>query len=544
MFVSGILSAIGIPIHLLSTSIINIVVAVGLFYSIACTKAKQKYYLDVFSLFTVSLIFIWMIIYFIQFKGLKLIFANSDPAVHFRNAMNVVRTGKLPTMFFAPYVIATACEFCAPLIKEIEYVHIFSAIDMLFFIMEIQVFFLMTRTFMDSKWKKVMGLVFIPVFACGYPLDSYLYSFVYWGIAVMIIEVLIMVIHDYEKYQIKHAYYIFAVGLILNTLTMCYMLFGPPMFVIVFVYMIYKSFKSNCTTKFGLVKDILAVFAIPTVYAIYYCYFVFLRVQQMSASEIINIPGDDFRELYIDFLFLIPPVVYAVITSFKKKNISFVVLAEVLYTIVVFILFLGVWKNVVSAYYYYKFYYPLYMMSMFISFIVACEFMDIKKEIFISYISMVCFMAVLNFGGIESKIVTYNSNLHGTNHSANLFRLYNYNEYLTDESELILTEDQWNGYSYILDNFGYDEVPMVSNIENYEKCYWYEGITGNNCENYYGWDYTIEELQKKLDNKDTEYFCILKDFSFYTDYQEYFDSFTVVYQNDGMVIYSTDKRVS
>ena len=94
-------------------------------------------------------------------------------------------------------------------------------------------------------------------------------------------------------------------------------------------------------------------------------------------------------------------------------------------------------------------------------------------------------------------------------------------------------EEYFEICNYVVEELESDkEIPLLSTIENYSSCYWYEGITGNDSSDYYGWHYSLYDVQEKLENREVEYFVVYKNSPIYVQNAAYFMEFEWVYENE------------
>ena len=80
-------------------------------------------------------------------------------------------------------------------------------------------------------------------------------------------------------------------------------------------------------------------------------------------------------------------------------------------------------------------------------------------------------------------------------------------------------------------------MPLISSHDRYENCYWYEALTGNDCSEYYGWDYDFREVKGKLKKRKEKHFAVLIDSLVFQQNKDYFEKFEVVYKNEKSVVY-------
>ena len=536
--VVGVIDIISIPINLLTATVIHVLISVVLYFYERKMGEKQSYRIDWFVFAGEVLIFIGGIYFFLKLKNVHAIpaFANSDAAVHFKNAMELYRNEHLPIMYLAPMINAFVFEFFSPWLKEISFIKIYSLVDIIIFISEIEFIWILISNKLNSVLKKALGFMFIGCYAALYPLNGFLYSFLYWGMAVVLIEMLMLIVEDIdrEKYEI---YLLVSAALVLNAITMCYMIFAPLIFIAFFAYELITEIGSRKKIDLKLIKNMLVVFAVPTILAIYYCYFKFLGGSVSEAKQIAMIPGAIYIEAWWDFLWLVPFVIYDAIKQIKRKSLSKEWIFAVVLGLAILVLAKLVIMNKFSFYYYFKFYYPMFMLCVLIAVRAVVEMVDEKNAALWAILIMYMIPCFLQFRNIENRLIATGTNIQQVNHTSNFFLLWSKNRELMHITIPVASEDEFEGYGWILDNLSDKDVPMLSNQEDYKSCYWYEGITGNNSSKYYGWNFKAKTIFDRINKDKDGYFCVRTNSVFYNTYKEQIERYDLVYQNSGLLVY-------
>ncbi len=543
---AGIINIIHIPINIYSMGIVYVLSAVLLGVKIRREKKIQKYrwsWLDV--LFSLA---VFLAVAFMVLKkagpDMELIFINSDAAVHLKNAVSLVLGQKLPVMYFAPFQLGMILEVTMPVLPIYEFYKVFIIVDAAFFALEIIFFFQFCRAYMQSWRMKALGIAMCVLYAAGYPLLSYLFSFYYWAIGVMLTGFAALLLRMYRSREMKRQYLVFLLMLCCNGVVMCYMLIAPMAFIAVFLGLaaIVKD-EGKLLTKNNVFLG-LKVFLLPTLLAVYYCYFEFLSKEGMSATDVISIDGGIYRELYVNFLLLIPIVAYMVVRAVhrKKADENMIFFGTICIFVLVLFIFAGLKK--VSGYYFYKFYYPLWFFVFVLAVQGIAKLLEEQWEMLAGYGVMVAFLFVMHYGKLEQLVVLSKTGFQEEYRAEQFFSLYDYNISYLKLTGSTFPDDYMDVCRYVVDELGgKEEIPLIALLDNYEKCFWYEAITGNDCSEYYGWKHNFEQVRKKLDNRETDFFAVFKDSEVYEQNEAYFNGFEAVYQNETGVVYRTKKSV-
>ena len=530
---AGILNLVHIPINITSIGLVYLVSAVLLGVKLYRDKEVQKYRWNVLDIVFTVLVFAGVtgIVLYKAGPQLGMTFHNSDAAVHLKNAVQFVQEEHLPTMYFAPFQLGMLIEIAKPVVAIYSYYKIFLLFDAFLFALEISLFVLYFNEYVSKRWMQVAGFFFALLCAAGYPMHSYLFSFYYWGLGVALMLCAAYLLQKYRRQEIRGGYALFALMLVCNGVTMCYMLFGPLTFVAVFFCLISIMRKEGTLVCGKNIVTMLQVFLLPTILAVYYCYVQFLQKQAMSASDVMTIDGGIYRELYANFILLIPFVLYALIRAFRKKQVEENTIFFITTAVCVLILFVLTYKDRMSGYYFFKFYYPLWVFAFALTFYGVLEMKKEHWESLLSYGALIVFLFVMHYGHIESKIIEHKKSLLAEEYASMFFNLYDNNKAWLVDAQPLFTETYMELCRYKVDHLSGEEVPLLSSQEGYAKCYWYEAATGEDCSDYYGWQNSYKEIIKKLKANGVKYVAVYREDSIYGEHASDFEKLERVYDN-------------
>lgn len=543
-FVAGIINIANIPINLWSMSCVNLFVGGYLQYCCWREKRTQRYDWEHFDVFFLIGLFAVLSVFLIFFKGpqIQMKFYNSDAGVHLKNTMNVVRSEHLPTMYFSELWTAMAIKCFLPVIKEINAYKIFILADHFFLFLEIEMFMIIIREYAKTNQQKTAAVFVSILYVFGYPMLSYLYSFYYWGMGILLIGSLLLFAKYYKESLIERSKLVIALMLTCNAITSCYMLFGPFAFVILFLYLSYVYVTEYHKLDLSWMALCLKVFLFPTILAIYYCYFVFLAKENLSVGEVINTSGGTYVDRYLNFLWLIPLGIYLFVRCIKEREIDIVMTSELCNLLLIVVFMVLCRKGRISVYYFSKFFYPFWLFSFIIAFQAICSIMEHHSRFMISYCVVVLLLTIGYFGKYERQMLAQETDIETELHINRKLGLYGYNYGLYRMTYVQYADEYMKACDYVMKELkNENQVPMLAGIENYSHCFWYEAITGRDSTEYYGWTQEFSEIQDKLDSHDVDYFVIYKNTNIYLSYQDYFESFDKVYDNDLAMVCSTEK---
>ena len=539
--VVGIVNIVRIPINNLSVGIIYLVSAVLLHLYSRKKGKKQVYSWYVADIVFAVALFMIVVVLVINYytPALEMCFYNTDASVHFKNATQVLYNQRVYNMYFAPLQNALCMEMCSPFLSTVELYKVVIILEAVFLYLEILLFWVLIRKFINSKATLVIGIIMTVLYTCGYPINGWLFNFLYWGIGVMFIGAIMYFVRCYREKEIDRALLVVYMMLVCSALPVTYMLFGPFTYIALFVALLVHCRVDKKLVSKANILLALKVFLLPCVIAIYYCYFDYLRVMDMDMSEIIGLSGGIFREFYISFIWVMPFVIYGLIKKIKSRQFDEIFIFTVVYFCVQAVLFIGMYKGIVSVYYFYKFYYTLWFLCFYLAVEAAVDLWKNAKEMLISWAIIFAGLFVFYFGGIENKIISSDKGICDFERTSELFSFYDFNLQVYKQSAIRYPVQYKEITDFVLnelpDNCG--DVPVLTDIDNYLYCYWYEGFTGFDCSQYYGWNNSFDVVVDNLNRNEIKYFVVYKNSQTYAAHQDIFDSFEHVYDSDyGIVV--------
>lgn len=529
--IAGAINVIKIPINLWSMGAVNLLMGVVLYFGkYRGEEEKQKYFYDKYDIAVFATVFVLGFLFLISFKGIhiNMLFFNSDAAVHYKNAMAVVRNQDLPTMYFSELWNCMAMRCVMPFIPEVDLYKVYIVMESIFLIMEIQTLFAIIREYIQDIKAKIMAIPILIFYAFGYPMMGYLYSFTYWGMGVMLIGALLLIAKYYREKIISPGFAVFVMMTLCNAVTMCYMLFGPFAFVSLALVLTYDYFSDKNKLDLLWIKLCMQVFLLPTAMAIYYCYFKFLSEQSLTISGIMQMTGGTYQENYFHFYWLILPVIIELYCVIRSKKIDEIVIFSVCSVVLEIVLNRLYTNGIIQYYYFSKYFYILWFFGYIMAFRGGVRILQHIRLIFI-YLILALMM----------EMVFWRDHLPVTIESVK--DIYLFNDYLYKSTRLQCSDNFLDECNYIIENTSdTDEVPLIVEADLYSSCYWYEGITGKDSANYYTWTQDWEKIKQKLLAKQTPYFMVMYQSALYQENQDFFNQFERIDYNDEVAVYKTD----
>lgn len=152
--IAGILGLLSIRINILTMGIIYLMLCILIIITMIIQKRGcQKYLWNKFDIIAMGLLAIVVAGIYLHVYGthMAFVFKNSDGAVHFGNAMCLVRNQSLLGMYFSSLYAAGWIEFLMPWLKAVELWRGFVIADSLMLLLEGWVFFILIRSLLKGK---------------------------------------------------------------------------------------------------------------------------------------------------------------------------------------------------------------------------------------------------------------------------------------------------------------------------------------------------------------------------------------------------------
>lgn len=541
-FVGGILNAVRVPINLWTMSGVYLVLGIVALVKVYRDNAQQTYKWKLYDFIYVGFMAIFVLIVMLKTTTfhLNLVFMNSDAAVHLKNAMHVVTSQQLPTMFYTELHNAMIFEVFLPWISRIYMYKVFMVIDLVALFLQAVMFMMCIREYMSNKVVKFLSLCVGALYVLGYPLNSFMFNFHYWGIGIMLIGFVLLMLRSYGGSEIDRGYALVNIMMGCNAVTMCYMIFGPGTFIATFLVLLMYQRREGKLVSLDTVLLEFKVFIIPTIIAVYYCYFQFLKKESFTVSSVMTILGGSYMEFFIDFIFVLPVVLYVLVRQVRRKRAD-----ENTVFLMTFAIFLMVLVKIymdakISPYYFFKCYFPIWFFMFIMAMDGINQMYEEAKEILVAGILLFAFLFVMSFGNVENRLLNAQTMImNQVNRSDEFFNMYRYNRALVQDTQIRYSDEYMEGCAYVMDELKGEEVPVITNIYNYEKCYWYEAITGQDCSRYYLWHFDIDNIKGKLAESDVNYFMVYKDSQVYEENKDWMNQYKVVFENNTVMIAAT-----
>lgn len=299
-----------------------------------------------------------------RFPDVPIQYSTSDPSVHLWKSTLIVKNGVLEGQFLYWYflsfwIMATDC--------------VLNIVDSYIVQNVVEVFMLIVSGYMmyllisksDTLFQKIACISCASLYVLGYPFNSYVYGFGYLGLSVIIFSALLLFLKVLAHGSADLKLPIIGVIMSLVGVLFSYALFAPIAYLAAFVSILLMG-------KYTVGKRLIiasVVLGVPVFCGIVQLYLLF-GPDGATASTLesaISAEGGIFSNLFTGFVPLVPFSLFFVVRCARKRNRDIIAISLVMMVGYVACFFILGMLGTVSAYYYFKLYFLLWLL-MFVSF--------------------------------------------------------------------------------------------------------------------------------------------------------------------------------
>jgi len=532
-FVVGVVNLVFIPITLFSVSVMNLISGIICWFFII-KNGTQDYFYSLCDLLCFLPIILVAAYFSIEQFGRELypLYATSDPGVHLQLAVHSMLSEKVSGMYFAEFFNGMVIEFFGAFIKFTHNYKVFVLTDAAMYMLSGVIFYCVTATLAKRNGSKIVAMVMAILYMLGYPLNNLAFGYTYLGMAVTILLIIIFLTENYINNKINKRFCLFAMMTTCYSIAICYSLFAPITFVGVFVSVAIVFIKEKELISWKFVFEELKIFLVPCILAVYY-----FIVTWGPGANAIESEGYIYRNLFANFVFLLAPLIIAVVHVIKKRENNEAVpmlIALLLWIGATFLLGL---KGSISTYYFYKSYFILWAICFYLAFKAVLILEETAFAHIVAYIITPVLLLVVGTFDVEDKIRDRNILFSPDLYADRYFDIYH------SSSDLILNDNElerrqaWRAriqlYDYAYENC-MEDGQVIPLIDSWESVYWYEGIMGQ--KNVHWWEDKEGKLQE-IEN--SSYILVIPNTevyssgdAFYEEYTQYFNSLEKVFENE------------
>ncbi len=531
--IAAIINLLSIPVNIISIGIANLIPAIVCWIIVIKKKQYQKYIIEWVDICVWALL-IYIVAKFAYIKygpNLFLNFNSIDASVHLNSAMYVVNAQKVNTMFFSALNNGLFIELLGPFVSRTAYFKVFTLAELCYLFLAGAMFFGVIRKYCKDTFLKIAGCFATVAYVSAYPLSSTQYGFSYLGLCITVIAFVIFVTDEYACGEINKTINIILLSLGCVGVFQAYVLFMPVVYFSVLFCVLMKQHLDKKLFSVNTIITGLGIFLLPTAIGLWYTYRGIFATGgsggsgKPTVSSQIALEGGIYADLFSNFVMIAPLALFALwmfIKNKENKHLAFLLPLDILFVLVLFVFALD---RKVSAYYFYKNYYMLWLLVCAMAFI-GVSYLDKQSRIITVFGALISVALIMMArSNYDTRIQEKNPLLHPRTQMISYADIYIYNrdllyipKYSTDKVEL---------YRYINEELYGKNVTQedVYIISDYLDQYWYEAIIGR-----YLPKYTADEVVEKVDNGELEYLLILKYNPGHDQYGGYLDKYERIYE--------------
>ncbi|MBQ9608468.1 MAG: hypothetical protein IJV15_03380 [Lachnospiraceae bacterium] len=535
-FVAGIINLIHIPVNIISIGLFDLIPAVILWIFIIKNKQYQKYKYEWID-FVIWIIIILTVIVFAgkRYGSELLINYNSvDAAVHFGQARNVVNSQSVNGMYYSTLHNGLFLEAFGAFGGAGRLHRVYVLSDVMHLCLAGFMFWGLIRRWAKDNFLKMSGIIIVLMYLYGYPLNSTLFGFSYLGMGVTVIAYILALMDFYVDKDINRWFNIILMALGCYSIFQTYVLFMPVTFFAALICILIRQYKDKKLFGLDTIWVGLGVFLFATVFGFLYTYGGIFGSSQggsggVTVASAINIEGGVYEDLYSNFIFLIPVALVGIICLIKKDNGRLIIYLTILDVIFVFALLCEAVKHKVSAYYYYKNYYMLWLLA-WVLFYIGLTYLE-KNSRLVAAFTIILWLGMLSMSllNIENRLRAKNELLSPQVNAEYLSHIYTFNYIFMNMRNY--SPYKIDIYEYVNENLMNNEesyIPVVSGIDDY---YWMQAITNQRSADFQYWNYGDDSFFDNLKKDNIHYIIVFNDNDFYRQHNSYFDGLKRIYEN-------------
>lgn len=415
--------------NLVFLAIINLIVSAGLGFKIYKDKEIQKFEIRVKDF--IAVIICAAIISYIavdQYVPLSNTVANAsvDACNHYIAAVKFAdnsiilskienNTGyNLKTMQTGAYInTGIFMSVVRNIIPDFKDYQTFKVFEIAVLFLNILAFYMLISEKIKTNKNFVIGIVFLLLYAFAYPYTSLLYGFSYLSVSIAFATGLFYLAKLYGEKEVNFWCLLPLISLMGIGIIFSYCLFVPALFSFICIYVFIKDFeKKEEKSILKIFKKstliVTGILLLVTILAIAYLVVpTFTDSDQNKLTDAIGFVGGCYKSLYQDLLFYIPFVAIFVYKTIKEKKVNYQAVALALIFAQTLVCLVGLICGIVSAYYYYKIYYIIWILFVQIAVEVMCDLTE-NKELMVALKAYTVVWLLIIIGalyGIEGKLL-------------------------------------------------------------------------------------------------------------------------------------------
>lgn len=329
-------------------------------------------------------------------------YVSVDASVHCRWAKQIALQHTLNSNLFFGYVNDGLFMEALLTITGINgFYHSFAFMRIVDFFVAGLLFYSLILDLCVTRYQKIAGIVVTAFYIFGYPLYALMFGFVYFGDAVTVICLILLVLKMYEASELKHLWILILLNLGLFGIFTTYTMFVPSVFLGVFidVLVIQKKLGNKIISKESVV-ELFKVFIFPCVLGMAHAY---VNLKEVSSGGGIGNDGGKYFDLYSNFVLLAPFVLSSLIKRCKRHQFDGIFWMFVTTVAFTGVFLAGSWFGIVSTYYLSKMYNIIWLLCFVMMMEEIVELSRYNKEFMNAFAAVVFVLSVFVIVDADQK---------------------------------------------------------------------------------------------------------------------------------------------
>lgn len=493
-----------ISINAVTFGCLHILEGAVLWYFIFIKKNRQKYFFKMIDVAAMMIFAIAVIFVAARQFGVRLDdfnFELSDSARHYMFARDVADNGHLTSIYFSALNSGLIMNALHGVIHSFSFYRIFILFEAGILFLNGAMFWVLIRKHLEDKFSVIAGIILTVAYMLGYPWNSMVFGTAYLSTGILCVTMIVFLLDVYLGNVFssnKRAMILLFISC--YALLRSYPMFFPPVFGVIVLLMIFRYIKAKSmpVKKVLLIGGIL--FTACLLIGITFLYFWLARGVLDKRLEALSWWGYTYGTLYADFLFAVPFCVFWFIKSLKSKMVNMESIVLLVFLAYVFVFLLGNYFGKISAYYYYKNYYILWI-AVFMVILRAIIALKGEKAFMFSYSIAWGLLFLVYISSAEKKLPqNYNLDLaapSGGQAASDYFGLYNFNiVYGHNDTISKSVKDLYMKAAKLSEETG-EFIPYIGEYAESEWTYFaLAAATHRNVLDGKNYEEAVEELQK------------------------------------------------
>jgi len=547
-FLCYMFTVINIPISLLTLAIINFIIST--IFIIYISKGKRQLYIfKKYDIMVLAIIVVMTFLIAIKNFGfpLHINYITTDAGVHYNATHNFYKSdsllGKLGNdMMAGAYSNAGIwLKIMAPIIDDIDLFNVYICFDIFMYFMTGVLMYVALKRIMNSIKFLPISIFITIIYMFGYPLNVLIFGYFYLQLGIIVFSTIVILMMYFKEDVINHKIMTTILFLLCYELFFSYYLFVPVIYGALGIYYIYYFRKK--TNKFfnkEMIIYISLTLAIPCIIGfVYHILPGFVNVKEIKAVNIMSMEGYIYRNYITNILLFIPFILFYLIREKETDYSSILLLILILFMC---LLYIGCYFEIVSTYYFYKTYFILWFL---ILYLFGCSAFNIVKNnekggLLIN--SFIILYLVLMMLSLTFQTVKINKSRESHETVADVMNIYGINKSILLDPYVDFTEEEIDILKYIENEIEINEDTDFMFLAEPVQEYWIWGMFNYKNRENMEERIKLEEIKKCNRGEKYDYIVYFNNSYIYNLYKDKFDfNKKVLFENESGGVLKVEK---